>query len=575
MKPFLITLILVAGMHRAFAQSDTLAIVRPYAMGWYDTMSDSALKTAFQRRSGTPEGGMSLTEGWQWGLGDESEGLEAKQVPTKLSATTDLPHRILQPNRSIWYKRVVSFGRSGRLVVQADDGAQIFVDGVAIKRESGNVFPVPALQRAVLVVRVLNNAMAGGLRQVRWLNEMDWEQWKIKEQTKQRGAMLARKQILIGLPEAKALVETAIGQPTQAHLEAAEALYKNYPLLIGPWITAGDQSRAWISAWGEPTHPVDLFVGPDSLHLTLEGRQRGAIVHFDIHRWMDRPFYYRLVSGKVKTPVYFVPPGNDAPRQFNVWADSQSGWKVFAKHLRGSAWAHDAFTVGVGDLVGNGADANEWMHFAGVLSSYAASRPAYLIPGNHDYDGYADDLRPVLFQQLVPRRPANYFSWYRGNCAFVALDPNAEFPIAVPQQSEQWKWLQAEVQSPAWKNATWRFVFVHQTLYSQGWAGYEGDQALRDLLEPLLEQARIDFVVSGHTHDYERLTRQYGAQKVTFFVVGGAGGELEPAASSATPAMDRLEKVYHVARVHVTENAIAWQVVDLQGNTIDQLSFSK
>ena len=118
-------------------------------------------------------------------------------------------------------------------------------------------------------------------------------------------------------------------------------------------------------------------------------------------------------------------------------------------------------------------------------------------------------------------------------------------------------------------------MFVHQTLYSQGWAGYEGDQALRDVLEPLLERARIDFVVSGHTHDYERLTRKYVKQEVTFFVVGGAGGELEPEASSPAPVMDRLEKTFHIARVKVDRNVIQWQAVDLHGNIIDQISFSK
>ena len=575
MKSILLIFLLISGAIGSFAQADELVTLRPFHIGWLPTGKDSLLTTMFQSRSHAPEGGIALNDSWRWELGAADEGLEEGVVNGEMRMITDLPHRILQPNRSIWYKRVVSFDQPGRLIINADDGAQLFVNGVSVKRISGNVFSVPALSNAIVTVRVLNNAMAGGLRQVRWMSEPAWQQWELKEQWRQRSVALARKQLLIGLPQAKVLVEKAISKPTKINIEAAEAAYQNHPLLVGPWITRGDNSEAWISALADTQHPVDIFIGQDSLHLKHFARQQGEVVHFGINDWAEKSFAYQLVSGKVKTRVYSVTNSQDATWQFSVWADSQSGWPVFAKHLQGTQWRQDAFTVGVGDLVGNGSDADEWNHFFGLLGGYAATHPAYLVPGNHDYDGYADDLQPDLFQQRVPRKPANYFSWYRGNCAFVALDPNQHFPIAVPKTSDQYHWLQQEFQSPAWKNATWRFVFVHQTLYSQGWAGYEGDQALRDLLEPLLERARIDFVVSGHTHDYERLTRKYGKQEVTFFVVGGAGGELEPEASSPAPVMDRLEKTFHIARVKVDRNVIQWQAVDLLGNIIDQISFSK
>ncbi len=258
-----------------------------------------------------------------------------------------------------------------------------------------------------------------------------------------------------------------------------------------------------------------------------------------------------------------------------MWADSQSGWGVFSQLLCAPQWQQDAFTIGVGDLVGHGSDRLAWEHFFGLLSTQTAQRPAYLVPGNHDYDGYADDLKPAWFNKLVPRKPAHYFSWYAHNCGFIAIDPNENFPIDVKAGSDQYKWLQKELESTAWLNADWRFIFVHQTLYSQGWEGYQGDEVLRHLLEPLLEKSEVDFVVSGHTHDYERLTRQYGNQRVTFLIVGGAGGSLEPEASSESPVMDRLEKTHHMARVFVTGTHLRWEVRNLNGGIIDEFELRK
>lgn len=83
---------------------------------------------------------------------------------------------------------------------------------------------------------------------------------------------------------------------------------------------------------------------------------------------------------------------------------------------------------------------------------------------------------------------------------------------------------------------------MHQPRYSQEWAGYHSDKVIRDLLQLVMESAGIDFVVSGHTHDYERLTKSYGSQNTTFPIVGGAGGSLEPPESSAEPVMDTVIK---------------------------------
>lgn len=553
------------------AQGDRVTI-RPYQEGWR-THAQDPIVMAFQRIPKPELPGIKLNTGWHWVLGREGEKLVATEVPTG-EKPIQLPHRILQPDRAIWYTQTLDLAEQFYWIISADDGAQLFVNGKQVPRIESNIFKLPIMPKAAVSIRVLNNAMEGGLLSVSMVRERDFLAWRESCKAYERVERLAKKQILLGDEITRPHVAEALTHTTLKNIEMAENRFKDYPLLIGPWITRhGNQT--WISVWAEPEYPVALWMGNDSLRLQEHVVQQGEVLHFELGDEATQKFWYRLQSGKVTTSVYRVQLSDQARQPFSFWADSQSGWPVFRQHLNQPERQQDAFTVGVGDLVGNGSDRAAWQHFFGLLSTHAATRPVYLVPGNHDYDGYADELKPLWFQKLVPRRPANYFSWYAENCGFIALDPNENFPIGVTPGSGQYEWLRKELESDEWLQADWRFIMVHQTLYSQGWAGYHGDKVLRHLLEPLLEKAKVDVVVSGHTHDYERLTRKYGNQSVTYMVLGGAGGTLESEASSARPVMDKLVKTYHIARVFVDEGQLRWEVRNLEGQMIDQFALKK
>jgi len=241
------------------------------------------------------------------------------------------------------------------------------------------------------------------------------------------------------------------------------------------------------------------------------------------------------------------------------------------KNLKGQG---DAFGVAVGDLVANGSNEHDWKMFLQTAAQATAYMPYYWVPGNHDYDGYYDSLRPVWFDSLFGTGP-HHRLWTYANCAFISLDLHADFPVTISPQTSQGKWFLRQIRDPLWELADWRFVFVHHPPYSQGWAGYEGEQSLRRFLESLTEKARIDFIISGHTHDYERLTRTYSSTTTSFIIVGGAGGALEPEASSAKPKMDTVIKAHHVGRFKVNGKRIVFQAVGLSGAVLDSLVRTK
>ena len=117
--------------------------------------------------------GVPVDVAWRFMEGAPDERRLAGRVPDALAggAEVRLPHRVLRPNHSLWYGAVLDLRQGDALLVDADDGAQVFVGGRQVTAV-GRIFVVPhGLQgRRVVTIRVLNNAMAGGLRSVRRLS---------------------------------------------------------------------------------------------------------------------------------------------------------------------------------------------------------------------------------------------------------------------------------------------------------------------------------------------------------------------------------------------------------------------
>jgi hypothetical protein len=113
--------------------------------------------------------------GWSFAAGNRHETLRAGASDMPRAATlVTLPHRLLEPNRALWYARDLDIPAGSALVVEADDGAQVFVDGARLSQRRRAFFvPDSSQSRRRVVIRVLNNAMQGGLRSVRAMRAAD------------------------------------------------------------------------------------------------------------------------------------------------------------------------------------------------------------------------------------------------------------------------------------------------------------------------------------------------------------------------------------------------------------------
>jgi Icc-related predicted phosphoesterase len=387
---------------------------------------------------------------WEYVAGQENETLHEYVIPDFVQAEkVSLPHRLIRPNRIFWYRSEMVFSGSGFLMLRADDGAQVWVNGKRILTTDEGKYPFEYLSgKVVIIVRVLNNAVAGGLN----------------------GATLV----------------------------------------------------------------------------------------------------YQNTKEKVGTNQSSV-----QPYCFTFWGDSQGGWETFSGFVDQIRTFGDSLTIGLGDLTANGRDKNQWEGFQKCVYPLTGNTELYTIPGNHDYDGYYDDLNPVMYKKYTGiNRNEQTYGWFTtGKNVFMALDINRNFPLGI--DDEQKKYLDSVALLPEWLQAEWRFVLVHQPPYGQGWKSYAGEEVVREWLEEVAEEYRIDFVLSGHIHDFERINKTFGKQKTACIVSGGAGGSMEPSASNPVPVMDKVIKKHHFCRLCLQQKEAQLTVYGKDGIILDQLTIKK
>lgn len=183
--------------------------------------------------------------------------------------------------------------------------------------------------------------------------------------------------------------------------------------------------------------------------------------------------------------------------------------------------------------------------YAPLLQSFAM----FPARGNHDDLG--------VFQQVFSLPGGSGRTWYsfdHGDVHFVALDTNDIGPA-------QAAWLDADL---AATEREWIVVYGHHPPYSSGEHG--SSTAFRTTFGPILEKHRVDLVLSGHDHDYERIAPQNG---VHYLVTGGGGRGTRPVGSSEFTAF--AEQVLHFVYVEVEGDRLLLHAIDGEGSEFDQL----
>ncbi|KAF7804313.1 purple acid phosphatase 22-like [Senna tora] len=243
-------------------------------------------------------------------------------------------------------------------------------------------------------------------------------------------------------------------------------------------------------------------------------------------------YFYRC--GRSGPEFSFKTPPSQFPLQFVVLGDlGQTEWTASTlKHVNSSDY--DVFLL-PGDL--SYADTHQplWDSFGRLVEPYASQRPWMVTEGNHEIESFptsypdsfiAFNARwPMPFQQSGSTSNL-YYSFEVSGAHILMLGSYTDFHA----QSDQYKWLQADLANVDRTTTPWLIALLHAPWYNTNTAHQGEGEAMRLAMEKLLYDARVDLVFAGHVHAYERFTRIYDNKADScgpMYITIGDGGNRE------------------------------------------------
>ena len=320
--------------------------------------------------------------------------------------------------------------------------------------------------------------------------------------------------------------------------------------------TPGKHDRYFVST------PEKVTYGGKS----ADGGPKTAYIH---KIWLDglspgRTYAYRIVGPDVRSDAYRfrTPPGRTDEVRFIVYGDSRSQPDIHRRLVRQMMKYDVAFVVNDGDLVSTGDNYSLWgPQFFEPLKGLAERVPIYVAKGNHE--GRGGNYEKLL----VPPGEKNNFGFDCGPAHYFCMDN-------VSSAAGGDRLVLKAVEDARASKAPWKFVTYHVPSVNFGghWSDWQQSNAL-----PAFGEAGIDFIVTGHSHQYERF-RPIGSAGpdgtcITCITAGGGGAplySLEPTACHAY-----AQAVYHFCLFQIKGNTLTMTAIDPNGRVFDRLQITK
>jgi acid phosphatase type 7 len=186
----------------------------------------------------------------------------------------------------------------------------------------------------------------------------------------------------------------------------------------------------------------------------------------------------------------------------------------------------------------------------------ARTRPA---PGNHDYDvPGAAPYYDYFGDNAGDGR--GYYSYKLGAWLILSLNSN----VPAQQGSQQYEWVKSELSSHGGKCA---LAYWHHPVIT---SGPNGDNPHMRAMWELMAQQKVDVVMSGHDHLFERFAPMSGdlsrapAGGVRLFIVG-TGGAKPYTSVSGRAASEIRASVWGVLKLTLRNDDYEWEFLSVPG----------
>jgi hypothetical protein len=226
------------------------------------------------------------------------------------------------------------------------------------------------------------------------------------------------------------------------------------------------------------------------------------------------------------------------------------------------------FLVNTGDAVAEGGSDVDWQGFFDIERPLLRDRALVAAIGNHELLGdragaafarYFGSSDPTIAGGV----PRPYGTVRASNVRLFTLNSTHDWGAG-----EEREWLERELaRADAEPGLAWRIVVLHQGPWSAGPHG--PDRALLAAHVPeLLAAHKIDLVLAGHDHLYER-----GEGQLKYIISGGGGAPLYPVQTVATTR--KAESAYHFVQVTTSADDVRIVALRVDGSVLDRCGFKK
>jgi predicted phosphodiesterase len=233
-----------------------------------------------------------------------------------------------------------------------------------------------------------------------------------------------------------------------------------------------------------------------------------------VSKTYNNPVFGRTDASEVyqRQPLFFTTFEADKDKtSVVVLADVHNDSDKIGKLLNDVSFADMDFLVTNGDFLGTFNKEEDL--FDGGLDTltdlFASSSPVYIVRGNHETRG---TMAPVFKDYFYFPENKYYYTFSSGNTLFLVLDCGEDKPDSDKEyndlvdfdayRSEEVRWLRQVVASEKFKSAKHVIVFLHMPPFFPGRNPWHGDMEMKEKIVPVLNEAGIDLMISGHTHRY-------------------------------------------------------------------------
>ena len=264
-------------------------------------------------------------------------------------------------------------------------------------------------------------------------------------------------------------------------------------------------------------------------------------------------YYYRVNDQEINT-FRTAPLSGQSNFSFAAIGDTRTDHINHARVIDQLAKTSPDFLLHVGDMVEVGANPLDWGSFFQIEAPVLKKSPLYPTLGNHEARSQH------YYNAFHLPGNENWYSFDYGNARFITLRLDDETQTGLATEQHTWLEQQLNTQLP------WLIVFFHTPIFSShSESDYEIN--MRHSLVPLFEKYHVDLVLTGHRHNYERLS----INGITYLVVGGGGA---PLYGFDVPeiASQKAVSAYHFAFFKVVDDHLSAKIIGIDGSIIDDFN---